>query len=63
MKSLDKLKEIVRGQIEGQFGQMTRQRVKRQLLDKLDEHYNPSSCRKNCSTASSMSSGVRSKKT
>ncbi|WP_420332531.1 trigger factor [Roseibium sp.] len=39
LESLDKLKEIVRGQIESQFGQMTRQRVKRQLLDKLDEHY------------------------
>lgn len=39
LESLDKLKEVVRGQIEGQFGQMTRQRVKRQLLDKLDEHY------------------------
>ncbi|MBD8875742.1 trigger factor [Roseibium polysiphoniae] len=39
LESLDKLKEIVRGQIEGQFGQMTRQRVKRQLLDALDEHY------------------------
>jgi trigger factor len=39
LESLDKLKEVVRGQIEGQFGQMTRQRVKRQLLDKLDDHY------------------------
>ncbi|CTQ62834.1 trigger factor [Roseibium album] len=39
LESLDKLKEIVRGQIESQFGQMTRQRVKRQLLDKLDDHY------------------------
>ncbi len=39
LESLDKLKEIVRGQIEGQFGAMTRQRVKRQLLDQLDEHY------------------------
>ena len=39
LDSLDKLKEIVRGQIESQFGTMTRQRVKRQLLDKLDEHY------------------------
>ena len=39
LESLGKLKEIVRGQIESQFGQMTRQRVKRQLLDKLDEHY------------------------
>lgn len=39
LESLDKLKEIIRGQIEGQFGAMTRQRVKRQLLDALDEHY------------------------
>jgi trigger factor len=39
LESLDKLKEIVRSQIESQFGSMTRQRVKRQLLDKLDEHY------------------------
>ncbi|GGB60671.1 trigger factor [Roseibium aquae] len=39
LESIDKLKEIVRDQIEGQFGQMTRQRVKRQLLDKLDEVY------------------------
>ncbi len=39
LESLDKLKEIVRGQIESQFGALTRQRVKRQLLDKLDEHY------------------------
>ncbi|MTI46002.1 trigger factor [Roseibium hamelinense] len=39
LESLDKLKEIIRGQIENQFGAMTRQRVKRQLLDALDEHY------------------------
>lgn len=39
LESLDQLKEIVRGQVEGQFGMMTRQRVKRQLLDKLDEVY------------------------
>ena len=39
LESLDKLKEIVRGQIESQFGQATRQKVKRQLLDKLDERY------------------------
>ncbi len=39
LESLDKLKEIVRGQIEGQYGALTRQRVKRQLLDKLDEVY------------------------
>jgi len=39
LESIDKLKEVVRDQIEGQYGQMTRQRVKRQLLDKLDEAY------------------------
>ncbi|WP_319773362.1 trigger factor [Breoghania sp.] len=39
LESLDKLKEIVRGQIESQFGQATRTKVKRQLLDKLDERY------------------------
>ena len=35
----DKLREIVRGQIESQYGQMTRQKVKRQILDQLDEMY------------------------
>ncbi|MHC5653255.1 trigger factor [Stappia sp.] len=39
LEGLDKLKEIVRGQIESRFGAMTRQKVKRQLLDKLDEVY------------------------
>ncbi|MCA1298676.1 trigger factor [Stappia indica] len=39
LDSLDKLKEIVRGQIESQYGAMTRQKIKRQLLDKLDERY------------------------
>ncbi|MTH96934.1 trigger factor [Roseibium sp. RKSG952] len=39
LESLDKLKEIIRGQIESQYGAMTRQRVKRQLLDALDEAY------------------------
>jgi trigger factor len=39
LESLDKLREIVRGQIENQFGQMTRQKVKRQLLDQLDAAY------------------------
>ncbi len=39
LESLDKLKEILRGQIESQYGAMTRQKIKRQLLDKLDEHY------------------------
>jgi trigger factor len=39
VESLDKLKEIVRGQIEGQYGNVTRQKVKRQILDQLDEMY------------------------
>ncbi|MGP2492777.1 trigger factor [Mesorhizobium sp. PUT5] len=39
LDSLDKLREIVRGQIESQFGSMTRQKVKRQLLDQLDAAY------------------------
>ncbi|MEI5680572.1 MULTISPECIES: trigger factor [unclassified Mesorhizobium] len=39
LESLERLREIVRGQIESQFGTMTRQKVKRQLLDQLDESY------------------------
>mgnify|MGYP003632149530 FL=1 len=37
LESLDKLREAVRQQVEGQFGSATRQKVKRQLLDQLDE--------------------------
>lgn len=36
MESLDKLKEAVRGQIEGQYSSFTRSKVKRQVLDALD---------------------------
>ena len=39
VESLDRLKEIVREQIESQYGAQTRQKVKRQLLDRLDERY------------------------
>jgi trigger factor len=39
VESADKLRELVRGQIENQFGSVTRQKVKRQLLDALDESY------------------------
>ena len=39
IESLERLKEIVRGQIESQYGQMTRQKVKRELLDALDGSY------------------------
>lgn len=37
METVDQLKDAVRGQIESQYGSLTRQRVKRQLLDQLDE--------------------------
>lgn len=37
LESLEKLREAVRGQIEGQYTSHTRARVKRQVLDLLDE--------------------------
>ncbi len=39
LESLDKLKETVRDQVQSEFGQATRQGVKRQILDALDEKY------------------------
>jgi trigger factor len=39
LESADRLREIVRGQLESQFGNMTRQKVKRQLLDQMDALY------------------------
>lgn len=39
LDSVEKLREIVRGQIESQYGQITRQKLKRQILDALDEDY------------------------
>ena len=39
LESAEKLKEIVKGQIESQYGNITRQKVKRQILDQLDEMY------------------------
>jgi trigger factor len=39
LESLEKLHEIVKSQIESQFGSLTRQKVKRELLDRLDETY------------------------
>ncbi|MGD9915595.1 MAG: trigger factor [Rhizobiaceae bacterium] len=39
LESIERLRDIVRGQVENQFGQMTRQKVKRELLDALDETY------------------------
>ncbi|WP_422370220.1 trigger factor [Hoeflea sp.] len=37
VESADKLREIVKSQIESQYGQVTRQKLKRQILDQLDE--------------------------
>jgi len=39
IESVDRLKEVVRGQIESQYGSVTRQKLKRQILDQLDEMY------------------------
>jgi trigger factor len=39
LESAEKLHEIVRSQLEDQFGRVTRQKAKRQLLDALDESY------------------------
>jgi trigger factor len=39
LESLDKLKEAARGRLESEFAGATRQRVKRALLDRLDESH------------------------
>ncbi|GGD22623.1 trigger factor [Aureimonas glaciei] len=39
LESIDRLRTLVREQIESQFGSATRQKVKRQLLDALDKDY------------------------
>ncbi len=39
LESADRLREVVREQIESQYGQFTRQKIKRQILDALDEDY------------------------
>ena len=39
IESLERLRAVVREQIEGQYGQITRQKVKRQILDGLDAEY------------------------
>ena len=39
VESAERLRDVVRQQLESQFGGMTRQKVKRQLLDALDEAY------------------------
>ena len=39
LESLQKLRDVVREQIENQYGTITRQKVKRQILDALDNDY------------------------
>jgi len=39
LDSIDKLRETVKRQIESEYGQATRQKVKRQMLDQLDERH------------------------
>ena len=39
LESLDKLREIIKDQIVSQYGAATRAKIKRALLDKLDEQY------------------------
>jgi trigger factor len=39
LDSAEKLREVVKGQIESQYGSVTRQKAKRKLLDALDEAY------------------------
>jgi trigger factor len=39
LESADKLREIVRSQLQSQYGTLTRQKVKRELLDALDADY------------------------
>ena len=39
LESLERLREIVRGQLESQYGSVTRQKIKRQILDALDESH------------------------
>ncbi|WP_375607650.1 MULTISPECIES: trigger factor [unclassified Bartonella] len=40
LESLDRLREVIREKIESQYGSMTRQKIKRQILDALDADYN-----------------------
>ncbi len=39
LESAERLRQVVREQIESQYGQFTRQKIKRQILDQLDEEY------------------------
>lgn len=37
LEGIDKLREVIKGQLESQYGSFTRARVKRQILDQLNE--------------------------
>ena len=37
LESVDKLREVIKGQLESQYGSFTRAKVKRQILDQLNE--------------------------
>ncbi|RCS24521.1 trigger factor [Phyllobacterium salinisoli] len=39
IESMDRLRQVIREQIESQYGSFTRQKVKRQILDALDGEY------------------------
>ncbi|GAB1581975.1 trigger factor [Phyllobacterium phragmitis] len=39
IESMDRLRQVIREQIENQYGSFTRQKVKRQILDALDGQY------------------------
>ncbi len=39
LSSLDALKEAIKGKIENEYGEATRQKMKRQLLDAMDERF------------------------
>ena len=39
LESAERLNQVVREQIESQYGQFTRQKIKRQILDQLDKDY------------------------
>ena len=61
-KDLDELRGVVRDQIQSEYEQVSQARLKRSLLDVLDERYN-SRCRPAWSSASSTPSGSRSRTT
>ena len=62
-KDLEEFRGVVRGQIENQYEQASQARLKRSMLDVLDEQYRASRCRPAWWNGSSMPSGSRSRTT